>query len=336
MKTNAKSSVRALAIAVALAGLLVSAAVLPGAARAAEAWPARPVRLIVPFGPGGGTDIVSRLLQPSLNEILGQQIVVDNRQGAYGNIAAELAARAAPDGYTIFIANVSVASINPALFARTLRVDLTREIAGVTLLASIPDVLVVQPAFPAGNLKEFVAHVRANPGKFNFSNPLGSYSHLDTLDFARRTGMNVVLIPAQGGGQAVAGILGGEIHFAFLNAASVFPHVKSGRMKPIATTAQRRLPEYPAVPTMAEAGYPDVGGENWNGFFVPAKTPRAIVDRLFSASVEAAQRPQVKAAFAKASVPLLVSRSPEEFRGFVASQQQRWSRIIGENNVKVD
>lgn len=256
---------------------------------AADSWPVRPIRLIVPFGPGGATDIVSRLLQPSLNETLGQQLVVDNRPGAYGNIAAELAARAAPDGYTIFIANVSVASINPTLFAGRLKVDIPKELSGVTLLASIPDVMVARSDFPA-----------------------------------------------QGGGQAVAGILSGEVHYSFLNAASVFPHVQSGRMKALATTAQKRLPEYPNTPTMAEAGYPGVGGENWNGFFVPARTPRPIVDRLYAATAEAANRAQVKSAFAKASVPMVISSSPEEFRGFVDGQLKRWQRIIKENNVKID
>jgi tripartite-type tricarboxylate transporter receptor subunit TctC len=292
--------------------------------------------MLVPFGPGGGTDIVARLLQPSLTEVLGQQIIVDNRPGASGNIAAEIVARAAPDGYTIFIANVSVASINPILFASTLKADLTKDIVGVTLLAAIPDVLVARTDFAPQTLKEMVEYVRAIPGKYNFGSVLGGYTHLAMLDFHARTGMKLVHIPVAGGGPLMVGILGGEIHYAFTNAASAFPYVKAGRMKAYATAAQQRLPEYPDVPTVAEAGYPGVESVNWNGFFVPAKTPRPIVDKLFAATLKSAQQPQVKAAFQRVSVPLVVSASPEEFQRFVSDQLKSWARIIKDNNIKIE
>ena len=299
-------------------------------------WPSRPIRLVVPFGPGGGTDIVARLLQPSLIEALGQQIIVDNRAGASGNIAAEIVARAAPDGYTIFIANVSVASINPLLFASMLKADLTKDIVGVTLLAAIPDVLVARTDFAPQTLKELIDYLRASPGKYNFGSVLGGYTHLAMLDFHARTGMKLVHIPVAGGGPLMVGILGGEIHYAFTNAASAFPHVKTGRMKAYATAAQQRLPEYPDTPTVAEAGYAGVESVNWNGFFVPAKMPRPIVDKLFAATLKSAQQPQVKAAFQRVSVPLAVSGSPEEFQGFVREQLKHWARVIKDNNIKID
>jgi tripartite-type tricarboxylate transporter receptor subunit TctC len=316
--------------------LVLLCAAMTGGSYAAETWPTRPIRLVVPFGPGGGTDIVARLLQPSLIEVLGQQIIVDNRPGASGNIAAEIVARAAPDGYTIFIANVSVASINPILFASTLKADLTKELVGVTLLAAIPDVLVARMDFAPQTVKEMVEYIKASPGKFNFGSVLGGYTHLAMLDFHARTGMKLVHIPVAGGGPLMVGILGGEIHYSFTNAASAFPYVNSGRMKAYATAAQRRLPEYPDIPTMAEAGYPGIESVNWNGFFVPAKMPRPIVDKLYAATIRAAQHPQVKAVFAKVSVPLAVSGSPEEFQGFVRDELKRWARIIKDNNIKID
>lgn len=311
-------------------------ALVTGGVDAAETWPTRPIRLVVPFGPGGGTDIVARLLQPSLIEALGQQIIVDNRAGASGNIAAEIVARAAPDGYTIFIANVSVASINPILFASTLKADLTKDILGVTLLAAIPDVLVARTDFRPQTAKEMIEYIKASPGKFNFGSVLGSYSHLAMLDFHARTGMKLVHIPVAGGGPLMVGILGGEIHYSFTNAASAFPHVKSGRMKAYAAAAPQRLPEYPDVPTMAEAGYPGVDSVNWNGFFIPAKTPRPIVDKFYAATIRAAQQPQVKTAFTRVSVPLALSASPGEFQEFVRDQLKHWARIIKDNNIKID
>jgi tripartite-type tricarboxylate transporter receptor subunit TctC len=302
----------------------------------AETWPSRPIRLVVPFGPGGATDIVARLLQPSLSKVLGQQVVVDNRPGAAGNIAAELVARATPDGYTIFMANVSVASINPILFPVKLIADLTKEIVGVTLLASIPDVLVARADFPPHTVKDLIEHINARPGKFNFGSVLGSYSHLAMLDFHSRVGMKMVHIPVAGGGQLVTSILNGEIHYSFINSASALPYVKAGRMKAFAVTAPKRLPEYPDTPTMAEAGYPGIEAANWMGIFVPAKTPRSIVDRLHSATIRAAQQPEVAAAFAKAGVPLVLSESPEDFRKFVSNQLKLWARIIKDNNIKID
>ena len=189
--------------------LICLCAAMANGTYAAETWPTRSIRLIVPFGPGGGTDIVARLLQPSLTEALGQQIIVDNRPGASGNSAAEIVARAAPDGYTIFIANVSVASINPILFASTLKADLTKDIVGVTLLAAIPDVLVARTDFPPQTLKEMVEYIKASPGKYNFGSVLGGYTHLAMLDFHARTGMKLVHIPVAGGGPLMVGILGG-------------------------------------------------------------------------------------------------------------------------------
>ena len=311
-------------------------ALTTGVAGAAEPYPSKAIRLIVPFAPGGATDIVARIMAQGLSEVLGQQVVVDNRAGASGNIGVEMAAKALPDGYTLLIHNVSTGAINPIAFASTLKFDPTKDLVGVTLLAAVPNLLVSGAGFPPNSMKELVEYAKARPGQLNYSNPIGAYSHLDMLEFMAKAGIQMVNVPSKGAGSSFAPVIAGEIHFSFLNAATVTPQVKAGRMKAFVTTAKKRLPDLPDVPTMAEAGYPGMGSVNWNGFFVPAKTPRAIIDRLAAATTEVLQRPQVQAAFVKAGVPLTPSASPEEFQEFVRSELKRWARIIKENNVKFE
>ena len=319
--------------------MLAICMLLPGVAGAAERaveWPTKPVRLIVPFAPGGATDIVARIMAQGLAEVLGQQIVVDNRAGASGNIAVEMAVKSPPDGYTLLMNNVSTGAINPIAFASTLKVDPARELIGVAMVASIPNLLVAGASFPPNTMKELVEYAKARPGQLNYSNPIGAYSHLDMLEFMAKSGIQMVNVPSKGAGASFAPVIAGEIHFSFLNAATVTPQVKAGRMKAYVTTAKQRLPDLPEVPTMAEAGFPGMGSVNWNGLFVPVKTPRAIIDKLAAATAQVLQRPQVQAAFAKAGVPLTPSASPQEFQEFVRSELTRWARIIKENNVKFE
>jgi tripartite-type tricarboxylate transporter receptor subunit TctC len=307
-----------------------------GAAERSTDWPVKPVRLIVPFAPGGATDIVARIMAQGLTEVIGQQFVVDNRSGASGNIGVEMAVRALPDGYTVLINNVSTGAINPIAFASTLKFDSTKELTGVALLASIPNLMVSGAIFPPNNMKELIEYAKARPGQLNYSNPIGAYSHLDMLEFMAKAGIKMVNVPSKGAGASFAPIIAGEIHFSMLNAATVTPQVKAGRMKAFVTTAKQRLPELPDVPTMAEAGFPGMGSVNWNGFFVTAKTPRAIVDKLAAATAQVLRRPQVSEALAKAGVPMTPSASPEEFQEFVRTEQKRWARIIKETNVKLE
>jgi tripartite-type tricarboxylate transporter receptor subunit TctC len=315
----------------------LAAAAGPGRAQQeAQAWPARTVHLIVPFALGGATDIVARILAPALSEVLGQPFVVENRPGAAGNIGVELVARANPDGHTVLVGNISTNAINPTAFAATLKFDSAKELAPVTLLASVPNVLVSGTAFPPGNFKDLIEYARARPGQMNYSNPLGSYSHLDTLDLLGRTGIKAVLIPSKGAGSTLTSIINGEIHFSFLNAASITPHVKGGRMKAFATTARERLPDLPEVPTMAEVGFPEVGSVNWNGFFMPARAPRSVIGKLHSATRQVMQRKQVQDAFVNSAVPITLSKSPEEFQEFVNAEIKRWARIIRENDIRLE
>jgi tripartite-type tricarboxylate transporter receptor subunit TctC len=206
----------------------------------------------------------------------------------------------------------------------------------VTLIASLPTVLVAGVQLPPNNVKDLIEYARARPGELNYSNPIGAYSHLDTLDLAARTGIKVVHVPSKGGGSAVTPLLSGEIHFSFLNMASVMPYIKGGRLKAYATTSAQRLPELPEVPTMAEVGFPEVGSVNWNGFFVPVRTPRAIVNKLYAATVQVMNRPQVKEAFTNSFVPVTLSKSPEDFQRYVEAETARWARIVREHNVRME
>lgn len=307
-----------------------------GPASAQDAWPTRPVRVIVPFSLGGATDLVARILGPALAEILGQPFVIENRPGASGNIGVEIVAKAAPDGQTLLVGNISTNAINPTGFAGKLAFDPVKDLAPVTLLVSIPTLLVTGAAFPPNSVQELIEYARARPDELNYSNPLGSYSHMDTLDLSAKTGIKVVLIPSKGAGSAITSIINGDIHFSFLNMATVMPHVKGGRMKALATTSSARLAELPNVPTMTEAGYPGIGSENWNGFFLPAKTPRRTIDKLYFATIQAMQRKPIQDAFANAALPVSLSKSPEDFQVFLDAELKRWARIIKDNDVKLE
>jgi tripartite-type tricarboxylate transporter receptor subunit TctC len=211
-----------------------------------------------------------------------------------------------------------------------------KDLTGITLIASVPTVLVAGAQLPPNSVKELIEYARARPGELNYSNPIGAYSHLDTLDLSARTGIKVVHVPSKGAGSAVTPMLTGEIHFSFLTMSAVIPYIRSGKLKAYATTAPQRLPELPDVPTMAEAGFPGVGSVNWNGFFMHAKTPRPIVNKFYAATMQVMQRAQIKEVFANSFVPITLSKSPEEFQQYVEAEAVRWARIVREHNVRME
>jgi tripartite-type tricarboxylate transporter receptor subunit TctC len=310
---------------------------LPEAAIAqANAWPTHPVKMVVPFAVGGATDIAARIISPALGEILGQQFIVEIKSGAAGNIAIEAVALAPADGYTLLVGNVSTGSINETLYASKLKVKPSVALRPVSLIASIPNLIVAGYDFPPNNIKELIAYAKARPGELNYSSPLGGYSHLDMLDFTKKAGLTLVNIPSKGAGSSQVGLVAGDIHFTILNAASTLSLIKAKKLKALATTSATRLPYLPDVPTLAESGFPGVGTDQWNGIFVSAKTPQPIVDKLFNAITQALQRPQVKDAFVAAGMTVIPSKSPEDAAAFIAAETQRWPRIIKENNVTVD
>jgi tripartite-type tricarboxylate transporter receptor subunit TctC len=322
---------------VVLAVMLAAAGGAQAAAQpAATDYPVKPVRVLVPYAPGGATDIVARILAPKLSERLKQQFVVDNRAGAAGNIAVELTASAPPDGYTLLVGNISTNSINPLLFASKLKVDALRDLAGVSLLASIPNAIIAGPKLPGNTLKEAIAYIKERPGQFNYQAPLGSYSHLDMLAFTAAAGIKMTHLPSRGAGETLAALMRGEILITNSNVASNIGPIRAGQIKALAVTSAQRLAELPEVPTLTEAGFPGIGSLNWNGIFVPAKTPKAVIDKLHAAIVAEMKNPELLDYFTKRLIPVTLSASPAEFDAYVKSESQRWAKIIKDNNVKID
>jgi tripartite-type tricarboxylate transporter receptor subunit TctC len=315
-------------------GALVGAAPVTQAAE--QSYPTRPIRLLIPFAPGGATDIIARVLEPNLSKRLGQQLVVDNRTGAAGNIAVELVAQAQPDGYTLLVGNISTNSINPLLFAGKTKVNALKDLAPITKLVAIPNFILGSPKLPAQTLKEALAYAKSRPGQLNFQAPLGSYSHLDMLALTGAAGVKMVHLPSKGAGETLAAILRGDIHITESNVASNIGAVKAGQIKAFAVTSEKRLPDMPEVPTMAEAGFPGIGSLNWNGLFAPARTPKAIVNKLHAMTVASMKELDGEGSLAKRQLPVSLSASPEEFAAFVQAEADKWRRIIKENNVKID
>jgi tripartite-type tricarboxylate transporter receptor subunit TctC len=321
------------------ASLLAAIAIAAVAAgvQAAEQFPQRPVRLIIPYAPGGATDITARQLQPRIAELWGQPVIVDNRPGASGNIALELAARSAPDGYTLFVGNVSTNAINETTF-RSLKVKPSRDLTGVTNLIQLPHLWVVNPSIPANTLKELVAHVKKTGARLNYGSAgVGAYPHLDAVKFLRIAGIEMTHVPYKGGaGQMIPAIMGNEVQFMFINMASSLPHIRTGRIKPLAITTAQRRPELPSVPTTAESGFPGVGTNAWNGLFAPAAIPKPLLKRLHGDVVKVMQGPQMRAALEKVFMSVVVDPSPEAFQQFVLKEIKAWGRIVLDNDIKVE
>src|SRR5437762_4933245 len=263
--------------------------VAPFAAVAQDNYPAKPVKVIVPYSPGGATDIIARIVAQRLTESLKESFIVENRPGANGNIALEATAKAAADGYTLLVGNVSTNAINENIYADQLSIRPTRDLVGITKLVEIPHLVVANASVPAKNIAELIALAKKSPGKINYASVgMGSYPHLDMERLERAAGIELTHVPYKGGaGQAIPAMIAGEVQVAFFNMASLLPHIKSGRLKPLAAVPAQRLPELPNVPTLAEQGYPGIGTNAWQGLFAPAATPRAIIDKLYAAVARA-------------------------------------------------
>ena len=303
---------------------------------AADAYPQRPLRFIVPFPPGGANDIVARLLGPKLTERLGQQIVVDNRPGASGTIALELTARAQPDGYTFIVGNNTSNSIVPVLFAERMKFDPVKELTGISLLAAIPHVVIAAAKFPPNTFQELIAYAKARPGQLNYNAPLGGHPHLDMLALLAATGTSMVHIPSKGAGETIPSLLRGEAQVSNSNVATVIGLIRAGQLKAYAVTSENRMPELPNVPTFVEVGLKGVGSINWVGLFAPTKTSPAIITKLHATIVEILSQPELKDTYAKRLVPLAISASPAEFNAFVASETKRWVKIVKDNGVRLE
>ena len=323
----------------ALISYLLWAALACGAivAPAAEKFPVRPVRFIIPYAPGGATDITARQLQTRLSEAWGQPIVIDNRAGASGNIALELAARSAPDGYTLFVGNVSTNAINETTF-KSLKIKPSRDLTGVTNLIQLPHLWVVNPTLPVSSLKELVDHVKKTGVRLNYGSAgVGAYPHLDAVKFLKIAGIEMTHVPYKGGaGQMIPAIMGNEVQFMFINMASSISNIRAGRIKPLAITTLERRPELPNVPTTAESGFPGVGTNAWNGLFAPAGVPKPLLARIHADVVKVMETPEMKASLAKVFMSVVVDKSPADFQQFVLKEIKEWGKIVIENNIKIE
>jgi tripartite-type tricarboxylate transporter receptor subunit TctC len=309
--------------------LLMLTLVLPALAWAQ--YPNKPIRMIVPFAPGGASDFVGRILQPRLTELLGQQIVVENRAGASGNIGMDAAAKAAPDGYTIYLGNVGTVALNPAVFPK-LSVTPTKDFIAISQVVDVPGVLVINPEVKANTVKDIVAIAKAYPGKLNYASPgAGSQNRLEMEVFRKVAGgLDMVHVPYKGGaGPAVAGLAGGETHLMFVTASSAMTFVKNGRIKLLAVTSAKRLPAFPDTPTMAEAGFPELTSGSWQGIFVPTGTPKEAVDKLYGAIQETMKTAEVRQRLANGGVEVVTS-APGEFTRFVQKETERWGKAVKE------
>jgi tripartite-type tricarboxylate transporter receptor subunit TctC len=302
-----------------------------------QGYPSKPVRMIIPFAPGGASDFVGRIFQPRLGEVLGQQIVIENRAGASGNIGLAEAARAAPDGYTIYLGNVGTVAINPAVFSK-LTVKPLQDFIPVTQVVDVPGVLVAHPSFTPNSIREMIAYAKANPGKLNFASPgSGSQNRLEMELVRKAEGLDMVHVPYKGGaGPAVSGLIAGETHMMFTTVSSALPHIKNARLKALVVVAGKRLEQLPAVPTMVESGYPDSTSGSWQGIFVPAGTPQEIVQRLHGALLQTMRAPEVVERLGNGGVEVVTSASPAAFRAFVAADTLRWARVAKESGATVD
>jgi tripartite-type tricarboxylate transporter receptor subunit TctC len=311
----------------ALAALAVSASAQ------AQIYPAKPIRMIVAYPPGGGTDIVGRMLAQKLTETLGRSVVVENRGGASGNIGTELAARAAPDGYTILMGNVAPNAINVSLF-KSLPFDPVADFAPVSLVASTPNILVVHPSTPVRAVKALIALAKAKPGTLNFASAgVGSSSHLAGELFRVLAGADIVHVPYKGAGPAMVDVLSGQVQLYFATMPAAMPHVKSGKLAPVAVTSVARSQALPELPTIAESGVPGYEASTWYGVLAPAHTPGAAVARLHENIVRILAVPETRERLADQGFEP-VGSSPEEFGAYIKSEIAKWGKVIGDAGIR--
>ena len=305
------------------------------AAALAQPYPSRPIRWIIPFSPGGPSDIIGRFFSTKLTDALGKQVVVDNRGGATGIIAFEIAARAVPDGYTVLQAGASGLTTNPHLHAK-LPYDVQRDFKLVTQLVATPNLLVVHPSMTARSVKEVVALAKAKPGQLAYaSGGTGTSNHLSWEMLKFYTGIELVHVPFKGTGPALTSVLGGQTQMMFSNMLPAMPHVRSGRLVGLAVTSAERSPAAPNLPTVAESGIPGYETTSWHGVVVPAGTPNAVVKRLYTELRQITQQPDVKGRFAQDGTQV-VGSTPEEYAATVKSESAKWAKIIKAAGIKAE
>jgi tripartite-type tricarboxylate transporter receptor subunit TctC len=300
-------------------------------------YPNRPVTMIVPFGPGGASDFVARIIQPGVSKILGQQIVVDNRAGAAGIIGTDIAARATPDGYTAFLGNIGTISINPGVNTN-MRVKPDKDLTAVTICADTPSILIARQDFPANSVGELIAYAKANPGKVSFASPGSStLNRLEMELFRKDAGLDMVHVPYKGGaGAAVTDVLAGHVDIMFTTLSSAMEFVRTRSVKALAVTTRERMTELPDMPTMYELGWKNLVTSSWQGVLMPSGTPRPIIDKVRDAIVKVLADPDIQARMRRSGAIAVSSKSPEEFKTFMDGETAKWTKVIEDNGVRAD
>ena len=294
----------------------------------------RLVRFVVPYPPGGASDVIARMLAPPLGEALGQTVVIENRPGANGGIAAELVARAPPDGLTLLMGNAGPNALNQALYGSRLAYDCLTDFTPISLVSSVPQVMALYPGFPAKTLPELIDYARAHPGEVNYAvGGIGSAPHLTLSHLGNMAGINWVSVSFRGGQASITSVVAGQIPIIMDTAPVVLPQVREGRVRGIAVTSRHRIPLAPDLPTIAEQGFPGFEATRWGGVLGPAKLPPAVTERLHAAVVRAIAQPQLRAALAKQGVEPLTS-TPAEFAAHIAAEVQRWTQVVRIANIQ--
>jgi tripartite-type tricarboxylate transporter receptor subunit TctC len=315
--------------------VLVLAACLAAGGALAQSYPSKAVRLIIPAPPGSAPDILSRLIGQKLSESWGQPVVIDNILGAGGNIGTERVAKAAPDGYTLLFNTIGPIAVNISMYDK-LPFDPVKDFAPITLVAKVPNILVVHPAVPVRSVEELIAYARKNPGKLRYGSPgSGTSNHLSAELLNTMTGISMLHIPYKSSAQMTTDVMGGQVEVVFHNAPVLLPHVKSGALRGLAVTSLQRLASVPELPTMAEAGVPGYEVTAWFGFLAPAGTPQAVISRVHADVAKAIAMPDVRERMtAQAAEP--IGSTPQEYASFIAAEIAKWSRIVKASGAKVE
>ena len=299
-------------------------------------YPSRPLRMIVPFAPGGASDFVGRIIQPAMADLLKQQVVVDNRGGAAGNIGVEVAVRATPDGYTFLLGNVGTMAINPNYYTKFQYRPLN-DLVAITQVVDVPGCLVVHPTLPVKSVSELITHLKANAGKLNYGSPApSSANRLEMEMFLFATATKAVQINYKGGaGPAMIGLLGNEVQMMFVTFSSAVNFAKQNRVRMLAVVSPERNPALPEIPTMREQGHDMVVG-SWQGLFVPKGTPKAVIDKLYPVGVQMMKDPTVIKRLSEGGVTIVTSKSPADFTAFVKAETVRYGKVIKDANIQTE
>jgi tripartite-type tricarboxylate transporter receptor subunit TctC len=323
-----------------LLATLLLATLLPSSQALGQAkkddYPSRPLRLVVPFAPGGASDFVGRIIQPAMADLLKQQVVIYNRDGAAGNIGVEVAVRASPDGYSVLLGNVGTMAINPNYYTKFPFRPL-KDLIPITQVVDVPGCLVAHPTLPAKNVKELIAHMKANPGKLNYGAPApSSANNLEMVMFLNATGTNAVQIAYKGGaGPAMIGLLGNEVQMMFVTFSSAVNFAKQNRVRMLGVISPERNPALPEIPTMREQGLDMVVG-SWQGLFAPLGTPQPVIDKLYKVGVEMMKDPLVIKRMNEGGVTIVTSKTPADFVAFVKKETDRFGKVIKDNNIPTE